>query len=193
VRNKAGKFVGAEAHIRFYYFNARSSPLEPVTPFPKGLRVIAGNPNNKVSANVPAAFTCQVQEDFENTLYLDSFNFERDCPWGMKTELYFPNCWDGLNLYIADGSHMAYVNGDRRDGSCPISHPVRIPTIQLEYTWGTSDAFGDATPLAGNLFWANGDSTGYGIHGDFVNGWDLEVLSTALNNPDCGFGLGEAM
>lgn len=171
VSNAAGKFVGAPAKIRFYYFNTRSSPAEPINAFPKGLRMLVGSPTQKFPA-VYATFTCQVNADFSNSLVADNFNFPRDCPYGMKTELYFPNCWDGLNLWTSNRTHMAYAIGSvmGRDGGCPISHPVRVPQIQLEYTWMTSSAFGDDTPLTGNTFWANGDSTAYGIHGDFVNG-----------------------
>ncbi|ODN82718.1 hypothetical protein L202_01005 [Cryptococcus amylolentus CBS 6039] len=173
-------FTPVPAKIRFYYFLAQNSDAELVSPFPKGLRMLAGSPNNKATTSV-ASFTCQINSGFTDSVILDNFNFERDCPWGMKTELYFPPCWDGVNLYKSDGSHMSYPSQDVRDGSCPWSHPVRLPAIQLEYTWYTS-YHNPETALKGNLAWANGDTTGYGIHGDFVNGWDIDVLTTALHN-----------
>jgi hypothetical protein len=39
--------------------------------------------------------------------------------------------------------------------------------------------------VAGHLAWANGDTTGYGLHGDFLNGWDMDILTKALNDPGC--------
>ena len=33
----------------------------------------------------------------------------------------------------------------------------------------------------GRFVLANGDPTGYGMHGDFMNGWDNSVLSRAVN------------
>jgi hypothetical protein len=30
--------------------------------------------------------------------------------------------------------------------------------------------------------WAQGDPTGYGYHGDFINGWDVNVLQNAVDN-----------
>jgi hypothetical protein len=39
--------------------------------------------------------------------------------------------------------------------------------------------------MAGHLAWANGDATGFGLHGDFLNGWDLDILTKALNDPGC--------
>jgi hypothetical protein len=190
--NATGKYQSLSANIRFYYFLGRNSPVEPVSPFPPGLRMLVGTPSNKSPTTI-AAFTCQVNSDFSDTLALDNFNFARDCPYGLKTELFFPNCWDGINLYKSDGSHMTYPTGvSTRDGCCPISHPVRVPTIQLEYTWRPSAAQPGAA-LAGKLFWSNGDSTGYGIHGDFVNGWDTNILEKALNASSCGVGSNVAM
>lgn len=29
--------------------------------------------------------------------------------------------------------------------------------------------------------WANGDTTGYGLHADFQNGWDIDVLQGAID------------
>ncbi|WVQ72060.1 hypothetical protein IAR50_001604 [Cryptococcus sp. DSM 104548] len=177
------KFVPVSAKVRFYYFLAKNSDNDPVSAFPKGLRMLVGNPNNKAVTSV-ASFTCQVNSDFSNSVVANDFNFDRDCPYGMKTELYFPPCWDGYNLYKSDGSHMAYPSNGVRDGMCPWSHPIRLPAIQLEYTWYTSN-YNPGTALSGNLAWANGDTTGYGVHGDFVNGWDLDVLNAALNDSSC--------
>ncbi|WVQ85831.1 hypothetical protein IAT38_007999 [Cryptococcus sp. DSM 104549] len=176
-------FTSVPAKIRFYYFLAKSTANEPVSSFPKGLRILVGNPNSKAASNV-ATFTCQINAQITNSLDGTNFNFARDCPYGMKTELFFPPCWDGLNLYKSDGSHMSYPSQGVRSGACPFTHPVRLPSIQLEYTWYTSQV-NPGQALAGNLAWANGDTTGYGIHGDFVNGWDLSVLNRALNDSSC--------
>ncbi|ODO11105.1 hypothetical protein I350_01707 [Cryptococcus amylolentus CBS 6273] len=177
------KFVPVSAKIRFYYFLAKNSDNDPVSAFPKGLRLLVGNPNNKAVTSV-ASFTCQINSDFSDSVVANDFNFDRDCPYGMKTELYFPPCWDGYNLYASDGSHMSYPSNGVRDGMCPWSHPIRLPAIQLEYTWYTSN-YNPGTALSGNLAWANGDTTGYGVHGDFINGWDLDVLNAALNDTSC--------
>ncbi|AFR96749.2 transmembrane receptor [Cryptococcus neoformans C23] len=183
VDNSTSKYVPISAKIRFYYFLGRSSTAEPVISFPKGLRMLVGDPFNKAPTNL-ASFTCQIKDGFADSLIADNFNFDRDCPYGLKTELFFPPCWDGYNLYKSDGSHMAYPSQNVRDGMCPWTHPIRLPAIQLEYTWRTS-YYNPGTVLNGHLAWANGDTTGYGIHGDFVNGWDLDVLNAALKDPSC--------
>ena len=69
-----------------------------------------------------------------------------------------------------------------------LSHPVKIPAITLEITWRHDQIGHGGEVLAGNLALANGDTTGYGFHGDFTNGWVTEVLQAALNNPQCTSG-----
>jgi hypothetical protein len=57
------------------------------------------------------------------------------------------------------------AKGDYNGGVCPESHPIAI--IQLFYEF-----FFDTTPFDDlNFVYANGDRTGYGFHGDFINGW----------------------
>jgi hypothetical protein len=54
------------------------------------------------------------------------------CPNGLRAQVWFPMCWDGVNLDSPDHkSHMAYPTGVG-NGNCPASHPVRIPGIFME-------------------------------------------------------------
>ncbi|WWC68978.1 uncharacterized protein I206_102914 [Kwoniella pini CBS 10737] len=183
-------FVPLKAGTRFYYFLHRNNPDQPVRAFPPGLRMLVGNLNakNYADTGLPTGalnFICL--KDHFSTPNGDTagpdFNFNIDCPQGLVTTVRFPTCWDGVNLYKSDGSHMAYTN-NLQYGVCPISHPVRLPGIMLEYTWQTY-AYKNGVPLKGNLIWANGDTTGYALHSDFVNGWDTSVLEAALNDPAC--------
>lgn len=75
---------------------------------------------------------------------------------------------------------MAYpAIGDYNFGVCPPSHPKAIFSIFYEY-------FFDTSPFAefNKYVYAMGDVTGYGLHGDFINGW---IDQTALQNafPTC--------
>jgi len=73
---------------------------------------------------------------------------------------------------------MAYP--DRIDsGLCPSTHPVRI--ISLFYEVYFAVARFNALNGRGRFVLANGDPTGYGLHGDFMNGWDRSVLSRAVD------------
>lgn len=161
-------FVSLPATIRFYLFLSQSTVAQPVIPFPDGLRSIAGNPSNKIPPYY-ANFVCQIGNNQSDFLLGSSFNFPRDCPGGMKTNLFFPQCWDGKNLWLPNTAHLSTAVGNSiKNGPCPWSHPIKLPTLMLEYTWHPEQYF-PRVPLAGNLVWANGDTTGYGIHGDFMN------------------------
>jgi len=98
----------------------------------------------------------------------------------MRSEVYFPSCWDGKNLDSPDHhSHMAYpAVGDYDGGVCPKSHPVALLSIFYEF-------FFDTSSYKDNKFaFANGDATGFGFHGDFVMGWTNRALLQTAHR-DC--------
>jgi hypothetical protein len=156
-------------------------------PFPDGLRIVTGDPNSK-SPPAFAQFVCQAGADGMVRSQGTNFNFNTDCPAGMKVNLFFPQCWDGLNLYLPGSAHMTWPAGGPastiKTGGCPWSHPIKLPTLMLEYTFHP-ESYNPGVALAGNLAWANGDTTGFGIHGDFINAWDRSVFSAALNDTSC--------
>lgn len=72
---------------------------------------------------------------------------------------------------------MAYpAIGDYNGGVCPPSHPTAIFSIFYEFFYDTSPY-----PDWQNLVYAMGDKTGYGLHGDFINGWtDQNALQNSM-------------
>lgn len=67
--------------------------------------------------------------------------------------------------------------GAYNGGVCPQSHPKAIYSVFYEFYYDTSP-FTDYA----NLVYAMGDPTGYGLHGDFINGWkDQNALAQAVN------------
>lgn len=61
----------------------------------------------------------------------DNFNFPKAC-LEMKTELKFPSCWDGKNLWKDDMSHMAYAEKVLYGRKChPLgSLPIHVNIIR---------------------------------------------------------------
>ena len=89
-----------------------------------------------------------------------------------------PGCWDGVNLDSSDHkSHMAYPDGVD-NGQCPPTHPRHLVTLFYEvwYSVGPFNALNDG----GRFVLSTGDTTGYSLHADFMNGWNREVLERAV-------------
>ncbi|KAI0434371.1 WSC domain-containing protein [Xylaria sp. FL1042] len=114
----------------------------------------------------------------------------------IRSQVTFPPCWDGVNVDTADHkSHMAFpAIGDYNGGVCPQSHPVAIMQLFYEFHFDT------AKYTDRNFVFAQGDKTGYGFHGDFINGWtDLTRLGNAhrtctgpqrVDAPTCSLNVG---
>src|SRR5690606_26323429 len=92
-----------------------------------------------------------------------------NCPNGLRAQVFFPSCWDGVNLDSPDHqSHVAYPTQSYDSGPCPEGLPVRLISIFYEVIWHTEmfedTWFGDTQPFV----FSTGDPTGYGSHADFV-------------------------
>jgi hypothetical protein len=79
--------------------------------------------------------------DHTDHLSLDTEAFPtKACPGGIRSNILYPTCWDGVNLDSPDHkSHVAYptngpalFSGTGTGGACPSTHPVKIPQVMLE-------------------------------------------------------------
>ena len=92
-----------------------------------------------------------------------------NCPDGLRAQVYFPHCWDGVNNWLPGSKHVSYGEGQfDQGGKCPDTHPKRIIGLFYEFIFKDDYAY-----VPGARVWASGDDTGYGMHGDFTNGWPL--------------------
>jgi hypothetical protein len=90
---------------------------------------------------------------------------------------------------------MAFASGGPDGGGdCPASHPVHLVTLFYEFVYEVNkfpfNGGGDPTWV-----FANGDTTGYGMHGDFLNGWPSlvngdNILQRAINECNANDGVG---
>jgi len=159
-------------------------------PIPKGLRIVAGDPmrrtyNNSIVAHQAINYVCL---NYGGGGFDESSDWSglktNKCPNGLRTQVFFPMCWDGKNLDSADHkSHMAYPTTRPNGGDCPATHPVRIPGVFFEHIYQVGKfPHGDGT---NNFLWSMGDPTGFGHHGDFLSGWDEKVMAAAIADPKC--------
>lgn len=147
--------------------------------FPYGFRMVAGDPARRTQNNTDFA-----QKAISIMCIDGPYGEHGGFPAGhcgtLRSQVYFPSCWDGVNLDSPDHhSHVAYpAIGDYNGGVCPKSHPVAIFSIFYEFFFETP--YSDFNRFA----FSCGDPTGFGYHGDFVMGWtNRDLLQTA--HRDC--------
>ena len=133
-----------------------------IRPFPKGLKMIAGNPGApEVQSRRVVKWSCQGAR-------ADHGRIPRCRGRGVRLRVNFPSCWDGRRTDSADHRrHMAYRRWSWSGGwRCPRSHPVPVPTLTLDVTYPIRNGRG--------VFLASGRART--AHADFFNGWDQREL-----------------
>ncbi|KAJ3512650.1 hypothetical protein NLJ89_g3400 [Agrocybe chaxingu] len=181
--------------------------------FPPGLKMISGDPRRRARKYTHGEGSqAELREravEWECLRYPNNAGYNSkdtgagfpntDCEAGLNARIHMPACWDGVNLDSPDHiSHTAYLS-DLDNGDCPPTHPVPFMKILYEVTWDvqTFASRWDPTKDAWPFVWSTGDATGFSWHGDFQNGWDVEVLQNAIdrcNDPSnpTGQGITEA-
>ncbi|ETN39025.1 uncharacterized protein HMPREF1541_07067 [Cyphellophora europaea CBS 101466] len=179
------ELVPQHGSASLYYLNekTRLGSGEKMEPLPVGLRMLAGDPEKRSGSQ---AFEDQAINykclNYKGTP-TDSKGFpDQNCPDGLRAEVTFPSCWDGVNLDSDDHqSHMAYPTVTFEAGACPSTHPHHLVTVKMEVIFKTFDfPFSGKNPFV----WSTGDPTGFGLHADLLMGWDYDLLSRAVEQCD---------
>ncbi|KAF8348791.1 hypothetical protein F5887DRAFT_1241665 [Amanita rubescens] len=169
-----------------------SNPAGNTTAFPDDFRMISGTPTLRTYdassfAQQAVTFLCL---DFNGVSTRSNELPPTECPSGIRSQINFPSCWDGVNVDSPDHkSHVSFLSTGPDSGSCTDpKYPVTLPRVFMEVYWSSGD-FDSYRSQAMNpkqpFVFSNGDPTGYGYHADFVNGWDAGVLQNAVNKCNC--------
>jgi hypothetical protein len=158
----------------FYYKQGYLSvKAEDIQPFPKGLRMIAGDSSATKPINSLSRFAC----DTTHSGWQLSIP---PCPAGgdLIVNVTFPQCWDGKNLDSPDHkSHMAYGIAGK---GCPADHPVPLPEISQNVHYTPSESYGTATwRLSSDKYIG---PAGYSLHADWYGAWDPATMKTFIDH-----------
>lgn len=179
-----GSFEEVPAGGTTVYYLSRGDNRRNIEPFPPGFRMLSGDNGARRYDNTTmtyqnyrpiadrVSFACLDKSPMAEQPYL----FRTSCANGLRAQIHFQSCWDGVNLWKPDQSHVAYMSGID-NGRCPPTHPRQFAHLFLEVLYGVNDI---DTSDGGVFVFANGDATGYGFHGDFLNGWDMDVQTAAM-------------
>ncbi|KAL1599990.1 hypothetical protein SLS59_006063 [Nothophoma quercina] len=197
--NNTGFYRVPEQAAKIYYKSGDGSSWANVTEFPEDFNMIAGDPFKRSDGDNPAGvrWACHQPNGGGDSIFSNNFptGFQ-SCDYGFASEVTFPSCWNGNKPDPANPSaHMAYpTNGGVGLENCPTTHrAARFPTIFIEFWYDISSFNGQYSSSSSPWVLSNGDPTGYGMHADFLNGWEKGVLAKATAETggcDCGCGCG---
>lgn len=142
--------------------NAQRNFTLPVPDPPKSLWGELGQDTQEDRQAKALGFNCLNYNNVsatEGSLYRhflpDKAFLDANCPDGVRFELMFPSCWDGVNANTTDNSHVAYPDLVMT-GTCPDDYPIRLPSLFYETIWDTSKFVNET----GEFVISNGDPLG---------------------------------
>ncbi|KAF9698228.1 hypothetical protein EKO04_003849 [Ascochyta lentis] len=197
--NNTGFYRVPEKAAKIYYKSGDGSAWANVTEFPENFNMIAGEPTKRADGDNPAGvrWACHQPDGGSNSIFTNGFpSGFQSCNYGFASEVTFPSCWNGQKLDPSKpNAHMAYPsNAGVGIENCPTTHRVaRFPTIFMEFWYDVSSFNGQYSTTSTPWVLSNGDPTGFGMHADFLNGWEKGVLAKATGETggcNCGCGCG---
>jgi hypothetical protein len=162
----------AREHRIDAYYAVLEKPL-PLRPMPLGLRMIAGDSTARTAQSTRIVHYNCLRYPAGGQVTPNSATIP-SCPAGsyLSAKIVFPGCWDGVRLDSPDHkSHMAYPSRQ----NCPVTHPVRLPTLMVRLRWKTVRGIpGSQLSLS-----SGGQQS---MHADFWNVWSPSVMAWLVDS-----------
>jgi hypothetical protein len=142
--------------VRVYYMAAGRDPAA-IKPFPRGLRLVAGNAAATSQSDNPEAYWFCGNGGTPQSIPTIA------CRRGenLNARILFPECSDGRPDSSDHQSHMAPAVWSGRGPRCPKSHPIAVPQISLTVTYPAPPPW--PTELASGSMLS--------FHADFFEAW----------------------
>jgi hypothetical protein len=185
-----GSFTSVSGNPVIYYLFSDTPGT--TTPFPDDFRMLSGTPtlrnyNSSSFAQQAITFLCL---DFSGTSTKFNELPSQECPSGIRAQINFPSCWDGVNSDSVDHkSHVAFLSTGPDSGTCADPNfPKTLPRIFMEMYLDTADLYAQRDQAMNPnqpFVYSMGDPTGYGYHADFIMGWEDGVLQNVVDKCNC--------
>ncbi|KAF1323386.1 Murein transglycosylase, partial [Globisporangium splendens] len=181
VKYKNGSGFGLVESHQIVYYEPRPKAGEKVIAFPPGLKMLAGDPTLRTKGDsIEEKAITWVCIDYDNSHPEQQGIPNFKCPQGLRGQVNFPMCWNGKDLDSPDHkSHVAYATG-LDGGDCPKGFQKMVK-IFYEAFYSVDKYDSEWVDGKHPFVLSNGDPTGFGFHGDFLNGWDVDVLQAAVD------------
>nr|XP_018265692.1 uncharacterized protein I303_02064 [Kwoniella dejecticola CBS 10117]OBR87850.1 hypothetical protein I303_02064 [Kwoniella dejecticola CBS 10117] len=160
--------------------NVDINQSEAFAAIPDDFRMLAGDiKRDDYDENKAVSFLCvDAQAGYDYTDYMPT---EREC-LTLRPQLHFPECWNGVDSYKEDNSHVAYpIDHNPEGGVCPEGFQ-KIPHLFMESTYHIkTENIGEGYEwYPGCFVLANGDNHGFSLHADWLNGFPTNFLTDAF-------------
>ncbi|KAJ5217785.1 uncharacterized protein N7469_011410 [Penicillium citrinum] len=108
----------------------------------------------------------------------------------LRADIHFPSCYNPKAGLMDYKNNMAFPSSKGTTYgklNCPEGW-IHLPHIFYEVYWNTP-LFADRWEQGQGtqpFILSNGDRTGYSLHGDFISGWDVDILQKIIDNCNAG-------
>ncbi len=164
------------------YYKSFGSNVGQTTTFPKdtSLRIIGGNASTTTDQDIynVAKWTCGGRNSGPYFATIPNCN-----GGGMAANIKMGQCWNGKSGWESDMSHVVRSAGHYYSGSCPSSHPIVLPSIEIFLEYGSTSGDTSKWFLASDIG-SDGSQrpAGQTLHSDWWDGWNEDVNQTWIDS-----------